>query len=137
MVSETTISEQECRLPGTRTRPFPSSPRWIRSSMAFSSSMLVGRRTRSGRKEIELRPSPPSRVRRAHPCRQACRSRVRSSHVGASVETREVMGRRRKLEPETAVDFEMFDRPVREELVRILANRIAEHARDIGKQLDQ
>jgi hypothetical protein len=31
----------------------------------------------------------------------------------------------------------MFDRPIRDEPVRILANRIAEHARDIGKQLDQ
>ena len=56
---------------------------------------------------------------------------------GLRWEPGEGMGRRWKLEPETAVDFEMFDRPVREELVRILANRIAEHARDIGKQLDQ
>ena len=52
IASETTISEQEWRLPGTRTRPLPSSPRWIRSSVAFSSSMLVGRSTRSGRKEM-------------------------------------------------------------------------------------
>jgi hypothetical protein len=52
MVSETTISEQECRLPGTRTRPFPTSPRWIASSIPFSSSMLVGRRTSSGLKEM-------------------------------------------------------------------------------------
>ena len=52
MASETTISEQECRLPGTRTTPPPSSPRWIRSSVVFSSSMLVGRRTRSGLNEM-------------------------------------------------------------------------------------
>jgi hypothetical protein len=49
--SEATILEQECRLPGTRTAPFASSPEWMRSSMAFSSSMLVGRSTRSGRNE--------------------------------------------------------------------------------------
>jgi hypothetical protein len=52
MASETTISAQECMVPGTRTRPLPNSPLWMRSSMAFSSSMFVGRRTRSGRKEM-------------------------------------------------------------------------------------
>jgi hypothetical protein len=52
MASETTISEHECRLPGTRTTPPASSPRCTRSSVSFSSSMLEGRRTGSGLNEM-------------------------------------------------------------------------------------
>jgi hypothetical protein len=50
--SETTICEHECSDPGTRTRPPPSAPLWIRSSTASSSSMLVGRTRNSGWKEM-------------------------------------------------------------------------------------
>ena len=52
IVSPTAISEQEWRLPGTRTRPLPISPRWTFSRISFSSSMLVGRSTVLGEKEI-------------------------------------------------------------------------------------